>query len=93
MIKPNIERELQDLFGNLVVMLAKATDPANLTLSADLMDCIHGSADYLLQAAGQPEEQKKFIANLAFDHRLILCMWLIDTELATKIIKAVYAKG
>jgi hypothetical protein len=93
MIKPKVERELLGLFGDLVVMLAKATDPASLTLTADLMDRVHGSADYLLQAAGQPEEQKKFIASLAFDHRLILCMWLIDTELATKIIKAVYAKG
>lgn len=93
MIKPKVERELLGLFGDLVVMLAKATDPASLTLTAELMDQVHGSADYLLQAAGRPKEQKKFIASLAFDHRLILCMWLIDTELATKIIKAVYAKG
>jgi hypothetical protein len=38
-------------------------------------------------------EQHRYISGLAFDVRLVPCMWLMDTDLASKLIRAVYAKA
>ena len=70
--------ELKRLFGEPVAYLASITDPATLDLSAALMDRVHDGADALLTM---------------FDVRLVLCMWLMDTDLAAKLIRAVYAKA
>ncbi len=85
-------RELRQLFGEPVVYLAQITDIANLDLSAELMDNVHDSAGVLLTMRGKVQMQQRYINGLPFTVRLVLCMWLMDTELASKLIRAVYAK-
>jgi hypothetical protein len=85
--------ELKRLFGDPVVYLATITDPATLDLSAALMDSVHDGADALLKMRGLLAVQQRYIGGLSFDVRLVLCMWLIDTDLAAKLIRAAYAKA
>ena len=54
------------------------------------MDRVH---DALLTMRGHLAEQHRYIGGLPFDVRLVLCMWLMDTDLAAKLIRAVYAKA
>lgn len=85
--------ELKRLFGEPVAYLASITDPATLDLSAALMDRVHDGADALLTMRGHLAEQHRYIGGLPFDVRLVLCMWLMDTDLAAKLIRAVYANA
>lgn len=85
--------ELKRLFGEPVAYLASITDPATLNLSAALMDRVHDGADALLRMRGHLEGQQSYISGLPFEVRLVLCMWLMDTDLAVKLIRAVYAKA
>jgi hypothetical protein len=87
------QSELKLLFGEPVAYLSKITDPATLDLSAALMDRVHDGADALLTMRGDLVEQHRYIGGLPFEVRLVLCMWLMDTDLATKLIRAVYAKA
>ena len=80
------------LFGEVVWSVAAATDPATLDLSAALMDRVHDAADALLTLREHLAEQHRYIGGLPFDVRLVLCMWLMDTDLAAKLMRAVYAK-
>lgn len=82
--------ELKRLFGEPVVYLARITDPASLDLSAALMDRVHDGADALLALKGHPQEQCRYIGELPFDVRLVLCMWLLDLDLAAKLLKSLY---
>lgn len=86
-------RELKQLFGEPVAYLAQITDPATLDLSAGLMDRVHDGADALMTMRGDLTEQHRYIGELPFAVRLVLCMWLMDTDLASKLIRAVYAKA
>lgn len=92
-MKKTILRDLRRLFGEPVVYLAKITDPATLDLTAELMDRVHDGADALLNMRANLAEQQRYITGLPFTVRLVLCMWLIDTDLASKLIRAVYAKA
>jgi len=85
--------ELKRLFGEPVAYLASITDPATLDLSAALMDRVHDGADALLTMRGHPEQQRGYLAGLPFTVRLVLCMWLTDTELAAKLIRVAYSKA
>ena len=85
-------REIKRLFGEPVAFLAQITDPATLDLSASLMDRVHDGADALLTMRGNLAEQHRYISGLPFDVRLVLCMWLMDMNLAAKLVRAVYAK-
>jgi hypothetical protein len=49
---------------------------------------VHDGADALLSLRGHPDEQRRYIGELPFDVRLLLCMWLTDTDLASKLIRA-----
>lgn len=89
----NQTRELKRLFGEPVVYLAGITDPAMLELSAALMDRVHDGADTLLTMRGHLAEQHRYIGGLPFEVRLVLCMWLMDTDVAVKLIRAVYTKA
>ena len=82
--------ELKRLFGEPVAYLATITDPVTLDLSAALMDRVHDGADALLTMRGDLVEQHRYISGLPFEVRLVLCMWLMDTDLAAKLIRAVY---
>lgn len=81
------------MFGEPVVYLAQITDVATLDLSAALMDRVHDGADALLTMRGSLAEQQRYIGGLPFLVRLVLCMWLMDTDLVSKLIRAVYVKG
>lgn len=85
--------DLRQLFGEPVAYLAQITDVANLGLSAELMDSVHDGADTLLTMRGKVRLQQRYIEGLPFTVRLVLCMWLMDTELASKLIRTVYAKA
>jgi hypothetical protein len=97
--KPNVHHHLkhvqclQKIFGEPVTYLASITDPATLDLSAALMDRVHDVADALLTMRGHLAEQHRYISGLSFDVRLVLCMWLMDTDLAAKLVRVVYAKA
>jgi hypothetical protein len=92
-MKKTILRDLRRLFGEPVAYLAKITDPVTLDLTAELMDRVHDGADALLNMRGNLAEQQRYITGLPFTVRLVLCMWLMDTDLASKLIRAVYAKA
>ncbi len=81
-------RELQRLFGEPVTYLASVTDAATLELSAALMERVHDGADALLTMCGHPAEQQRYIGGLPFDVRLVLCMWLLDTDLGVKLVES-----
>ena len=82
-------RELVSLFGADMVSKAQATDVAGLSLSAELMDAVHDAADRLLTVAGRPEEQRRIVSELPSLTRLVLCMWIMDMELAARLTAAV----
>ena len=49
------------------------------------MDRVHDGADTLLKLRRYPEEQLRYVSELPFDVRLVLCMWIMDCELADKL--------
>ena len=69
-----LERELTALFGGELFKRAKATDPADLDLSEELMDAVHDAA-----------MQRVLVMALPADVRLVLCMWLFDLELVATL--------
>ena len=84
-MKRKVLHEVQRLFGEPVAYLASITDPATLDLSAALMDRVHDGADALLTMRHRPDEQMRYVSELPFDVRLVLCMWLLDCDLADKL--------
>lgn len=85
--------ELRRLFGDPVLYLAGITDPATLDLSATLMDRVHDGASALLEMRGHPAEQRRYIAGLPFEVRLVLVMWLMDTGTAARLIRAACSRA
>lgn len=85
------DRELEALFGPAMVLVAKAADPACLELTADLMEKVHATADLLLRLSGKPAEQRKLVKFLPSDVRMVLCMWIMDMNLAAKLTERVLA--
>ena len=88
MKKNRIDGELVRLFGEPLIRLAEFTDPLALELSAALMDRVHDGADALLTMRGDPGEQHRYVQDLPHEVRLVLCMWLLDTGLASKLVRA-----
>jgi hypothetical protein len=82
---------IRRLFGEVVCSVAAVTDAATLDLSAALMDRIHDGADALLTMRAHPAAQQRYIGGLPFDVRLVLCMWLMDADLAAKLIRVAHA--
>lgn len=80
-----MDAELVALFGDVTVKIGRMVDPAMLALSADLMDRVHDGADALLARSGRPDAQRRYVAGLPSDVRLILCMWMMDLDLAAKL--------
>jgi hypothetical protein len=76
---------IRRLFGEVVCTVAACTDAATLDLSAGLMDRVHDGADALLAMRHHPDEQMRYVSELPFDVRLVLCMWLLDCDLADKL--------
>jgi len=81
-----LETELACLFGRETVTQARCTDIADLELDAVFMDGIAETAGQLIQAKGQPRDQRALVEGMGRDKRLVLCMWLIDTDMADKLV-------
>lgn len=93
MKRPNTDRELKSLFGEPVFYLAGITDPATIDLSAALMDRVHDGADALLLMKGCRDEQARYVDGLPFNVRLVLCMWLRDMGMASKLVAVAMAQA
>ena len=93
MTQKRMRGELLRLFGEPLLRLAEATDPMALDLTAALMDRVHDGADALLTMRGDLQEQHRYVLDLPHEVRLALCMWLMDTGLAAKLVRAVFAKA
>ena len=76
---------IRRLFGEVVCSVAAVSDAATLDLSSGLMDRVHDGADALLAMRHHPDEQMRYVSELSFDVRLVLCMWLLDCDLADKL--------
>ena len=76
---------IRRLFGEVVCSVAAVTDAAMLDLSSGLMDRVHDGTDALLAMRHHPDEQMRYVSELPFDVRLVLCMWLLDCDLADKL--------
>lgn len=88
-----IRQDLKHLFGEPVTSLAKIVGLESLAITPELMESVHDAADAMLTMRGQSERQRGYLAGLPFTVRLVLCMWLTDTELAAKLIRAAYSKA
>jgi hypothetical protein len=86
-------QDLKHLFGEPVTSLAKIVGLDSLAVTPELMESVHDAADALLTMRGHPERQRGYLAGLPFTVRLVLCMWLTDTELAAKLIRVAYSKA
>lgn len=87
-----IRQDLKHLFGEPVTSLAKIVGLESLAVTPELMETVHDAADALLTMRGHPERQRGHLAGLPFTVRLVLCMWLNDSELATKLIRVAHSK-
>ena len=88
-----IRQDLKHLFGEPVTSLAKIVGLESLAVTPELMVSVHDAADALLTMRGHPERQRGHLAGLPFTVRLVLCIWLTDTELAAKLIRVAYSKA
>jgi hypothetical protein len=87
-----MKAELRTLFGEPLVRLAEATDPATLELTVGLMDRVHDGADALLTMRGDAARHR-YVMALPHEVRLALCMWLMDTGLASKLVRIAFTKA
>lgn len=87
-----IRQDLKHLFGEPVTSLAKIVGLESLAITPELMESVHNAADAMLTMRGQSERQRGYLAGLPFTVRLVLCMWLNDSELATKLIRVAHSK-
>jgi hypothetical protein len=87
-MKRRLAAELRHLFGAALLQTAEQTDPGALELSAALVDAVHDAADALLAHRGDVAAQRAIVAALPDGVRLLTCMWLLDTGLAAKLIRA-----
>ena len=88
-----IRQDLKHLFGEPVTSLAKIVGLESLAVTPELMEAVHDAANTLLKMRGQSERQRGYLVGLPFTVRLVLCMWLTDTELAAKLIRGAYSKA
>jgi len=92
MKRKSIRQDLKHLFGEPVTSLTKIVGLESLAVTPELMEEVHDAADAMLTMRGHPERQRGYLAGLPFTVRLVLCMWLTDTELAAKLIRVAYSK-
>jgi len=85
-LQASLEFELAFLFGQATVHQAKQSDIVDLDLDIEFLNGVSEIAGQLLKLTGQPIQQRKFVARLNADNRLMLCMWLMDTGIADKLI-------
>lgn len=88
-----IRQDLKHLFGEPVTSLAKIVGLESLEITPELMESVHDAADAMLTMRGQSERQRGYLVGLPFTVRLVLCMWLNDAKLATKLIRVAHSKA
>ena len=92
-----VEEELMILDGQTLDLTNAIEDmlgsPERGEVKPELMESVHDAADAMLTMRGQSERQRGYLAGLPFTVRLVLCMWLTDTELAAKLIRVAYSKA
>jgi hypothetical protein len=79
------DRELVALFGREIVEDAHRTEVCDLHLTAEGMELVHDAADELLMRSGEALEQRRIVSKLDRFTRLVLCMWLVDLDLAASL--------
>ena len=90
--KVQMTDELRQLFGEPLVYIASITDPITLDLSKALMDKVHDAADHLINLRGMDAERVRYISAMPFTERLVLCMWLMDHSMISKVVRAIFIK-
>lgn len=75
------DHELAALFGQPLIVAARAIDPADIVITAESMDAVHDAADELLAQAGDAAAQRRIVEGLEAGTQLLLCMWVMDLSL------------
>ena len=77
--------ELAVLFGQETVEQASQLDIADLHLNDEIVASISNGIRTLKELQHNPSAQVSFVNSLEPGARLLLCMWIMDTGLLTKI--------
>ena len=77
--------ELAVLFGQETVEQASQLDIADLHLNDEIVASISSGIRTLKELQHNPSAQVSFVNSLEPGARLLLCMWIMDTGLLTKI--------
>ena len=81
----SLEGELASLFGEQIVTRARQCSAADLDFSPDE---IVQATRVLRRLSGRPAEQVVMARCLPDDVQTALCMWMVDSEMQAKVLKA-----
>lgn len=87
-------KEVASIFGEQTVVTAMATDTVDIVdlLTPDTLKLIHDKSD-AVQACQTCEQARAVIASLSDDERMILCMWTLDTNLGSELVRLLAPKA
>ena len=80
-----IDDVLTDLFGIETVQQASLIDAADLNLTDDMTRAIGEGLKHLKDSSGNPQQQKKWISEQQPGLQLLLCLWIMDMDLVSKV--------
>lgn len=81
----SLARELSFLFGEDVVEQARLIDIADLNLHDEMTAKIGEGIRQLKELKHDPEAQRQWVSEQLPGLRLLLCLWIMDTDLLEKI--------
>lgn len=81
-----LHSELVALFGRRLVDMAKALDVTSLELTAERMGAVEAATEALLAHNGDTERQRAVVTGLDTYTALLLCMWVMDTDMFTNLV-------
>jgi len=85
-----LARELSFLFGTDVVEQSRLIDIADLNLHDDVTAKIGAGMRQLKELKHDPEAQRQWVSEQSPGLRLLLCLWIMDTDLLDKIQTRTY---
>lgn len=88
----DLRAELSFLFGDETVKLAEQIDIADLNLKDEIVGAIADGVGELKKLRGNPQAQIEFVSKLEQGSRLLLCMWIMDMDLLSRIQTHSYIK-
>lgn len=88
----NQKRELRELFGPAVYFMAETVQPETLDVTPELLDSVGVAAEAMSSMRGSRGRQQDCLAGLPFSVRLVLCMWLMDVKMASRLIRLAYSR-